>query len=116
MVERSPEKAGVGGSIPSLATIISTTCVRPQPCSCSILFQKTSRTRRVCLNFGSQWNGISERVMVFRIPTNHTLPNRISTRTVTSTKGHCRTVTVDQLVMLDHWVEEIEEQELATGT
>ena len=25
-VERSPEKAGVGGSIPSLATILSTTC------------------------------------------------------------------------------------------
>ena len=26
MVERSPEKAGVGGSIPSLATIFSSTC------------------------------------------------------------------------------------------
>ena len=25
-VERSPEKAGVGGSIPSLATMFSTTC------------------------------------------------------------------------------------------
>src|SRR5437762_1412225 len=38
--EASPEKAGVGGSTPSLATILSITCVRPQPCSCSILFQK----------------------------------------------------------------------------
>ena len=41
MVERSPEKAGVGGSTPSLATTFSITCVRPQACSSSILFQKS---------------------------------------------------------------------------
>jgi len=57
-----------------------------------------------------------ERVTVFRIQTNRTVPNHLSTRIVTCNKGHCRTVTVDQLVTLDHWVEEIEEQELATGT
>ena len=44
MVERSPEKAGVGGSTPSLATIIPITYVRSQPCPCSILFQKDQRT------------------------------------------------------------------------
>ena len=33
-----------------------------------------------------------------------------------ATRGHCRTVTVDQLVTLDHWMEDIEEQELATDT
>ena len=30
MVERSPEKAGVGGSIPSLATMFSITCKPPK--------------------------------------------------------------------------------------
>jgi hypothetical protein len=29
VVERGPEKAGVGGSIPSLATTFSTTCSKP---------------------------------------------------------------------------------------
>jgi len=57
-----------------------------------------------------------ERVTVFRIQTNRIVPNHLSTRIVTCNKGHCRTVTVDQLDTLDHWVEEIEEQELATGT
>jgi hypothetical protein len=39
LVERSPEKAGVGGSIPSLATIFSITYSHHQPQVCSILFQ-----------------------------------------------------------------------------
>jgi hypothetical protein len=43
LVVRSPEKAGVGGSTPSLATMFSITCVRPQPHLCSILFQKIKR-------------------------------------------------------------------------
>ena len=37
--ESSPEKAGVGGSIPSLATMFSSTYQRSLPRSCSILFQ-----------------------------------------------------------------------------
>jgi hypothetical protein len=37
--ERRPEKAGVGGSIPSLATMFSSTYKYPQGRSCSILFQ-----------------------------------------------------------------------------
>jgi hypothetical protein len=53
VVERSPEKAGVGGSTPSLATMFSITCILPQPCSYSILFQN-SRTCRVCLDSGQQ--------------------------------------------------------------
>ena len=51
MVERSPEKAGVGGSTPSLATMFSIICVRPQPRFCSILFQKSSGRAGVCLDF-----------------------------------------------------------------
>jgi hypothetical protein len=35
----SPEKAGVGGSIPSLATLFSTTYQSPNLPFCSILFQ-----------------------------------------------------------------------------
>jgi hypothetical protein len=31
VVERGPEKAGVGGSIPSLATTLSTTCRSVSP-------------------------------------------------------------------------------------
>jgi hypothetical protein len=46
----SPEKAGVGGSTPSLATMFSIACIRPQPHSCSILFQKTRGSAGVCLN------------------------------------------------------------------
>ena len=38
-VERSPEKAGVGGSIPSLATLFSGSYRLPLPLFCSILFQ-----------------------------------------------------------------------------
>ena len=39
IVERSPEKAGVGGSIPSLATIFSSTCECPFRRFGSIWFQ-----------------------------------------------------------------------------
>jgi hypothetical protein len=39
LTESSPEKAGVGGSIPSLATIFSSSYSHPQPSFCSILFQ-----------------------------------------------------------------------------
>jgi hypothetical protein len=31
LVERGPEKAGVGGSIPSLATVFSITYTHPKP-------------------------------------------------------------------------------------
>jgi len=57
-----------------------------------------------------------ERVTVFRIQTSATIPSRITGKTVTCKNGHARLVTIDQLATLDHWVEEIEEQELATGT
>jgi hypothetical protein len=58
-----------------------------------------------------------EEVTVFRIPTSTATDNRISRKTVTCKNGHVRVVTVDQLRMLDHWIEETEdEQELATGT
>jgi hypothetical protein len=39
VVERSPEKAGVGGSTPSLATIFSKTCRTPGTQFHSISFQ-----------------------------------------------------------------------------
>ena len=42
MGERSPEKAGVGGSIPSLATTFSITYTHPKLKTCSILFHKAS--------------------------------------------------------------------------
>ena len=45
MVERSPEKAGVGGSIPSLATIFSSTYVAHKNRFCSILFQNQNLAR-----------------------------------------------------------------------
>jgi len=58
-----------------------------------------------------------DKVTVFRIQTNAAVPNRITRKTVTCKNGHARVVTIDQLATLDHWVEEIEEeQELATGT
>ena len=44
LVERSPEKAGVGGSIPSLATILSITYKQGKPRACSEMFQKSRRT------------------------------------------------------------------------
>jgi hypothetical protein len=48
-----PEKAGGGGSIPSLATTFSNTYSHPKPQLCSILFQKQNRLAEVCLKF---WN------------------------------------------------------------
>ncbi len=48
LVERGPEKAGVGGSIPSLATTKSTTYKSSQGYGCSELFQKSAGARRVC--------------------------------------------------------------------
>src|SRR5438552_15202459 len=68
-VVRSPEKAGVGGSTPSLATILSITCIRPQPYSCSILFQRIySGHAGVCLNSGSRrWVGSSESVPAYLV-------------------------------------------------
>jgi hypothetical protein len=54
-----------------------------------------------------------EKVTVFRIPTSTPSGNRIRRKTVTCKNGHVRVVTVDQLRMLDYW---IEEEELATGT
>jgi hypothetical protein len=56
-----------------------------------------------------------ERVTVFRVQMNQTASNRLLKKIVTCKNGHIRTVTVDQLVTLDHWVEEIEEQEFAAG-
>jgi hypothetical protein len=55
LVERSPEKAGVGGSIPSLATVLSITYNHSKPQLCSILFQKQNRLAELCLKF---WNTI----------------------------------------------------------
>ncbi len=43
MVERSPEKAGVGGSTPSLATMFSITERVSFPLSASVCFQMASR-------------------------------------------------------------------------
>ena len=43
MVESSPEKAGVGGSIPSLATMFSITYKPPNPQFRSISFQFQAR-------------------------------------------------------------------------
>ena len=54
MVERSPEKAGVGGSTPSRGTIISTTYKPQNPKTCSNLFQKSnSGPVEVCLSHTS---------------------------------------------------------------
>jgi hypothetical protein len=53
LVERSPEKAGVGGSSPSLATTFSITYSYPLPAFCSILFQFQFRLAGICLN--SEW-------------------------------------------------------------
>jgi DNA invertase Pin-like site-specific DNA recombinase len=53
MVVRSPEKAGVGGSIPSLATTESTTYRQPQARFCSNLFQNPSSPKLVSNRFGT---------------------------------------------------------------
>ena len=54
LVERSPEKAGVGGSIPSLATTFSITYSLAFASVCSISFQNPIR---VCQKLDSIWNG-----------------------------------------------------------
>jgi len=46
---------------------------------------------------------------------NSGLPISVARKTVSCNNGHPRTVTVEQLGMLDHWTEEHEE-ELRTGT
>ena len=51
--ESSPEKAGVGGSSPSLATTFSIAYSYPLPSFCSILFQFQFRLAGICLN--SEW-------------------------------------------------------------
>jgi len=56
-----------------------------------------------------------EQVTVFRLPMNSGAPIPVVTKTVSCSNGHPRTVTVEQLAMLDHWTEEHEE-ELRTGT
>jgi hypothetical protein len=51
VVERSPEKAGVGGSTPSRGTILSTTYKPQNPETCSNLFQNSnSGPVEVCLS------------------------------------------------------------------
>ena len=56
MAVRSPEKAGVGGSIPSLATMFSITYKPLKPRICSILFQYSNQgsPRFVSLRSGSE--------------------------------------------------------------
>ena len=49
----SPEKAGVGGSSPSLATTFSIAYNYSLPSFCSILFQFQIRLAGICLN--SEW-------------------------------------------------------------
>src|ERR1035441_8873019 len=78
MVDYSPEKAGVGGSTPSLATIFSTTCemsrftVYTQPINCLSLYPaRNGRTvhcrrrdsRRSCVNLG---RGHMSRILLHR--------------------------------------------------
>jgi hypothetical protein len=57
-----------------------------------------------------------QKVTVFRLsmPSPHTA--RISPRAVSCCNGHPRSVTLDQLATLDHWVEQVEDEELKTGT
>ena len=49
MGEYSPEKAGVGGSIPSLATMFSATYKSAKPESCSKMFQLQIGAQGFCL-------------------------------------------------------------------
>ena len=56
-----------------------------------------------------------EQVMVFRLPMRSGVPISVATKTVSCSNGHSRTVTVEQLGVLDHWTEEHEE-ELRRGT
>ena len=54
LVERSPEKAGVGGSIPSLATNVFNNLRSPLRLVCSISFQNPIR---VCRKLDSNRSG-----------------------------------------------------------
>src|SRR5580698_1794698 len=56
-VERSPEKAGVGGSIPSLATSFSVVCKHLPSSFCSILFKLHIQACRICLSSGVERTG-----------------------------------------------------------
>jgi hypothetical protein len=53
VVERSPEKAGVGGSTPSRGTIESTTYTHSKDNSVTTCHKINSGVAEVCLNFGS---------------------------------------------------------------
>ncbi len=46
-----------------------------------------------------------ERVTVFELPVNSGKQIALSTKTVSCRNGHSRTVTVDQLGTLDHWLD-----------
>ncbi len=46
-----------------------------------------------------------ERVTVFELPVNSGKQVALSTKTVSCQNGHSRTVTVDQLGTLDHWID-----------
>ncbi len=46
-----------------------------------------------------------ERVTVFELPVNSGKQIAVSPKTVSCRNGHSRTVTVDQLSTLDHWID-----------
>ncbi len=46
-----------------------------------------------------------ERVIVFQLPVNSGKQIAVSPKTVSCRNGHSRTVTVDQLGTLDHWLD-----------
>jgi hypothetical protein len=50
-----------------------------------------------------------ERVTVFRLSMYSDTVNYVSTKTVSCRRGHPRTVTLDQLALLDDWTEEAED-------
>ena len=56
MTDVSAEKAGVGGSIPSLATMFSTSYSHPKPSVCSILFQFQNQACRNLPQTRWLWN------------------------------------------------------------
>ncbi len=47
----------------------------------------------------------AERVTVFELPVNSAKQVSLSEKTVSCRNGHTRTVTVDQLGTLDHWID-----------
>jgi hypothetical protein len=56
-----------------------------------------------------------QRVTVFRLPTPSAEAIHLSPKAVTCRSGHARWVTVDQLATLEHWVEQVEDEERKTG-